>query len=89
LALGATPAGIRRMVVGHGLSLTLAGIGIGVAAALLLADIMRGLLFGIEPIDGMTFGIGSAALALVALAGSYVPARRASRIDPAVAFRTE
>ncbi len=89
MALGASPGQILAMVVGHGSLVAAAGIGIGVVGALLVADVMRNLLFGIEPIDVPTFAAGAALLAGVAVAGSYVPARRAAKIDPAVAFRTE
>ena len=89
MALGASPAQILAMVVRHGAMVAAAGIAAGVVGALLVADVMRNLLFGIEPIDLPTFAAGAALLLAVALAGSYVPARRAAAIDPAVAFRAE
>ena len=89
MAIGASPRQILNMVVWHGTMVAITGIGIGVVGALLVADVMRNLLFGIEPIDVPAFAAGAALLAGVALMGSYLPARRAAKIDPAVAFRAE
>jgi predicted permease len=89
MALGASPRQILAMVVRHGAMVAGAGITAGVVGALLVADVMRNLLFGIDPIDVPTFAAGAALLLAVALAGSFVPARRAAAIDPAVAFRAE
>ena len=89
MALGASPGRILAMVVRHGATVAAVGITIGVAGALVVADVMRNLLFGIEPVDVPTFAAGALLLVAVAIAGSYVPARRAAKIDPAVAFRTE
>jgi len=89
MALGASPGRIVALVVRHGATVAAVGITIGVAGALVVADVMRNLLFGIEPVDAPTFAAGALLLAAVAIAGSYVPARRAAKIDPAVAFRTE
>jgi len=89
LALGASPGRILAMVVRHGAAVAAVGITIGVAGSLVVADVMRNLLFGIEPVDVPTFAAGALLLVAVAIAGSYVPARRAAKIDPAVAFRAE
>ena len=89
MALGATRADIMRLVVGNGMLLTLIGIGIGVAASLLLTRVMASLLFGITATDVPTFLSVSAVLAVVALIANYIPARRATRVDPVIALRYE
>jgi predicted permease len=86
-ALGAQQADILRLVLGQGLALALTGIAIGIAGAFALTRVMRGLLFHVTATDPATF-IGIAILfAIVALAASYIPARRAARIDPMAALR--
>jgi ABC-type lipoprotein release transport system permease subunit len=75
------------MVVAQGVRLTLAGLAIGFAAALVFAPVLRSLLFGVGPTDPRTFLFVTAFLASVATVASYVPARRASRIEPVVALR--
>jgi predicted permease len=89
MALGASPRQILVMVVTHGALVAAAGIGVGLVMSLLLVGVMQNLLFGVEPIDAPTFIAGATLLVAVALLGSYLPARRAARIDPAVAFRAE
>ena len=89
MALGATRADIMRLVVGNGMLLTLIGIGIGVAASLLLTRVMASLLFGITATDIPTFLGVSVVLAAVALIANYIPARRATRVDPVIALRYE
>jgi ABC-type antimicrobial peptide transport system permease subunit len=71
-----------------GLSLTVAGIACGTAAALALTRVMSALLFGVGPMDPITYGAVSGLLAVVTLLATYLPARRAVRVDPVVAFRT-
>ena len=88
-ALGAQHGGILRLVLGHGLSLAGAGIGVGVVGALVLTRTVRGLLFGITATDPVTFVGVSLLLLGVTLAASYVPARRAARVDPMIALRRE
>jgi predicted permease len=87
MALGATPSAILGLVLQQGLTIALAGVTIGVAAAMALTRLMRGLLFGVEPIDPVTFAVTALALAVTALAACYLPARRAARIDPLVALK--
>ncbi len=87
VALGATPGSILRMVVGRGLAMTLAGVAVGLVAAAGLTRLMSGLLFGISAIDPWTFAATVIVLGLVAVAACYLPARRASRVDPLVALR--
>jgi predicted permease len=89
LALGAESGQVLRMIVRQALAMTAAGTALGLGAALLLADTIRGLLFGIEPIDRVTFLAVPAVLALSAALASYLPARRASRIEPAQVLRLE
>jgi putative ABC transport system permease protein len=89
MALGATQTRVVREVVGQGLWLTLTGIVIGIAGALAASRVLQKLLYGIKPTDAITFVVGSLVLAAVALAASYLPARRASRVDPMVALRYE
>jgi putative ABC transport system permease protein len=89
MALGAERADVLRMVVSHGLRLSLIGIGAGLAAALGLTRLMSSMLFGVRPTDFVTFAAVSLLLAGVAVLASYVPARRATRVDPIIALRYE
>jgi putative ABC transport system permease protein len=89
MALGAQRVDITGLVVGHGLRLTLMGLGLGCLLALGLTWIMKSLLFGVSATDPMTFVAVAVFLAGVALLASYLPARRASRVDPLAALRME
>jgi putative ABC transport system permease protein len=89
LALGATPRHILRLMIGQGMKLTLIGITIGVVGAIVVTRLMRSLLFAVAPTDLMTFGISAAALIAVALLACFIPARRATKVDPLVALRYE
>ena len=89
MALGAKAEDVVRLVVGQGLWLTLIGIGIGLAGAFALTRLMESLIFGVSAADPATFGLISAGLTAVALVASYLPARRAAKIDPMEALRTE
>ncbi|HEY7289583.1 MAG TPA: ABC transporter permease [Vicinamibacterales bacterium] len=89
LALGATAADVLQLIVGHGLMLTALGIAIGLAASWAITRSLSGLLFGVSPHDPMTFAVITAILAAVACAASYLPGRRATRVDPLVTLRYE
>jgi putative ABC transport system permease protein len=88
-ALGATRGDLLRMVIGEGLLLTLAGVGIGTLAALGLTRVLAGLLYGVRPRDPLTFVTLALLLILIALLAVSIPARRASKVDPLVALRHE
>jgi putative ABC transport system permease protein len=87
MALGAARADILKLVIGHGLALTLSGIVIGVVASLALTRWMSTLLFDTSTTDPAAFVLSSGLFAAAALIASYVPARRATRIDPTDALR--
>ena len=89
MALGATRRDVLRLVVGRGMILVWLGIGIGVAAALGLTRLLRALLFQVQPADFATYAAVAVVLTCVAFFASYVPARRAMRVDPMVALRYE
>jgi len=89
MALGAKRVDVLRLVVGQGLRLALIGIGAGLAAALGLTRLMSSMLYGVRPTDLVTFAAVSLLLAGVAVLASYVPARRAMRVDPIIALRYE
>jgi putative ABC transport system permease protein len=88
-ALGATERDILRMVVGEGLFLALIGVPAGIVAALGLTRLMASLLYGIRPRDPLTFAALSLLITAVAVLASYIPARRATKVDPVVALRYE
>jgi putative ABC transport system permease protein len=89
MAIGAKPADVLRMVLGEGGRLALAGVALGSIAALAGARLIRGLLFEVSATDPLTFVGVASALFAVALLASYLPARRATRVDPMVAMRGE
>ncbi len=89
MALGAQIGDVRKMFLRHGLWLTATGIALGIGAALVLTRAMSALLFGVGPMDPTTYAAVSGALAAVALLATYLPARRASRVDPIVALRAD
>ncbi|HEY1946766.1 MAG TPA: ABC transporter permease [Bryobacteraceae bacterium] len=89
MALGAEPGGIRQLFVRHGLGLCGIGIVIGLGVAALLTRVMKSLLFGVPPLDPVTFAAVPVTLLVATLAACYLPARRASAVDPADCMRAE
>ncbi|HWJ17224.1 MAG TPA: ABC transporter permease [Geobacterales bacterium] len=89
LALGATPANIMKLIVSGGMTQAFWGVGIGIGGALIVSRLMRSLLFGVGVADVATFVTVPILLACIALVAGYVPARRASRIDPTSSLRCE
>jgi len=89
IAIGATSSNMIRLIVGQALGLAAIGVAIGLGGAVALTRVMRALLFNTDPLDGLTFVASAAVLLLIAVVSSYLPARRALRIDPIIAMRAE
>jgi ABC-type antimicrobial peptide transport system permease subunit len=89
LALGAGPRQVERAVVRGSLTIVVVGLAVGMGAALVLTRLMRGMLYGVEPTDPMTYLLASFVICGIAVLASYVPARRAARLDPTIALRAE
>jgi predicted permease len=89
IALGAAPATVRRMVVGQGLGLIGVGIALGLAGSVALTRLMASLLYGVTPTDPATYAGVAALLVAIAVVASWLPAKRATRVDPMVALRAE
>jgi putative ABC transport system permease protein len=89
MALGAQPLDILKLIIRQGLILTAIGVGLGLLGAFLLTRAMTEILYGVNPTDPLTFGGISLLLSIVAFAACYIPARRATRVDPMVALRYE
>jgi len=89
MALGASRTDVFKLVVGKGMSLALIGIAIGLVASLALTRVMRSLLFEVTPTDVLTFVIVPVVLLTVTLLACYIPARRATNVDPLTSLRYE
>jgi ABC-type antimicrobial peptide transport system permease subunit len=89
VALGAQPKDLAFMVIRQAMSLTLVGVIIGLAGAALLMQVLRGMLFGVAPLDPTTFVIAPVLMLVAALIASYIPAHRASSLDPIKVLRSE
>jgi ABC-type antimicrobial peptide transport system permease subunit len=89
MALGATPGAILQEVMRRGMGLAIPGVIIGLVGGLAFTRLMQGLLFGVKPIDPLTFAAIPLLLTLVALMAIYIPAQRATRVDPTVSLREE
>jgi putative ABC transport system permease protein len=89
IALGARRADVMRLVLGEGLGMAAAGVALGLAGAAALTRLMASLLFSVTPHDPLTFAAGASLLLIMALLASFIPARRALRVDPITALRTD
>jgi putative ABC transport system permease protein len=89
LALGAQRSNVLRMMLGHGLRLAVVGVGLGLLAAIAFTRLLKGLLFGISASDPLTFAAIAMLLVGAALLACWIPARRATKVDPLEALRTE
>ena len=89
MSLGAAPAQVQRMILGEGGVLLAIGLVLGLLGALLAARAIQGLLFGVAPYDPATFGAVALVMAAIGIAASWIPAIRASRVDPAITMRAQ
>ena len=89
IALGAQRRDVLRLILASGLALTYSGVGLGVGASLAVTRLLRSFLYGLSPTDSVTFAASALLWTAVALLASYIPARRATKVDPIVALRYE
>ena len=89
MALGANRGNVLRLVLAQGMKLTVAGVVLGLALSYGLTRLLASLLFGVKASDPTTFGLVAGVLAIVALVAAYIPAKRATAIDPAIALLYE
>lgn len=89
MAIGAGPSDVLSLVLGQGMKMGLTGVAMGAAGAFALTRLLKQLLFGVDSFDPSTFVATALLLTLVILGACYIPARRATRVDPIVALRYE
>jgi len=89
MALGARPADVLRMVLREGMTLVAAGVALGIVASLMLTRLLEGMVYGVKVRDPLIFAVVNLLLVAVSLAACYIPARRATRVDPLEALRYE
>jgi ABC-type antimicrobial peptide transport system permease subunit len=89
MALGAQVRDVLRLVLGQGLKLVLIGVALGTGASLVATRLVKNLLVGVSATDPLTFVVIAALLTLVALLACWIPARRATKVDPMIALRCE
>ena len=89
MALGAPASTVKKMVLRQGFVLAAVGVAVGLGLAFGLTRLMTALLFGVDPVDPVTFTVVPTGLMIVVLLASYIPARRAARVDPMQALRQE
>ena len=89
IALGARARDVARLVLRGGIVLSIGGAVVGTVLAIAVTRLLTGMLFGLSPLDPVTFGAVGATLAAVAMLASWIPARRAFRVDPTVSLRSE
>ncbi|HEU5238334.1 MAG TPA: FtsX-like permease family protein, partial [Pyrinomonadaceae bacterium] len=89
MALGASAVDVLKLIIRSGMFLAAIGVAAGLAGALAVTRLIKSLLFGVSPTDVLTFSLVTAGLLLVALLACYIPARRATKVDPLVALRYE
>ncbi len=89
IAIGAQPGAVERLFVRRSMTLVAGGLVLGVALALATTRVMESLLYGVEPTDPVAFAGAATVLAVVALLASWIPARRATRVDPVSSLRAE
>jgi ABC-type antimicrobial peptide transport system permease subunit len=89
MALGATASSVRQLMLGQGLKLAAIGLGVGLAACIGVAKLTTSLLYGVSPYDPLSLGVVSLLLVSIGLFSSWLPAHRATRVNPTEALRTE
>jgi putative ABC transport system permease protein len=89
LALGAQATNVLKLILGQGLKLAIVGVALGLLAAIAFTRLLKGLLFGISASDPLTFALIAVLLVGVALLACWIPARRATKVDPLEALRSE